>query len=514
MSSDHPGERDLPDNWHQLSDYEKEIFGNALNDNQIAILLEVISGDEIQKLGPELVVAVVREFPPDIIQQLDFEFINGMIAEETADINNELILDLSLSNRDEAIQEPIESLLGDLQSTTGWNGHEQRSLAAINVVLTNLIHTNNFNPGSQISYSRDVNRYSNIHRYNPYNIGFRPLMRVIDGLIELNLIRNFPGFYGGPQGVSRTARMRAMPELIWRISNYSGIQWTNIRATNSESIILKNSNKWFLDYPETNRTISMRAQIAGYNGTLSSAVIGISCDDPEVIPFLNSQTIDFTARQYHRVFNNSSFEQGGRFYGPWWLQLKSRDRRTGKNHKTRRFLTINDERVVSLDFKAIHLYMLYCMEDLNYIEIHDDSDPYLLPEYVLGHRDALKLASTILLGSVNLSTARGAISHHLRQEGLYYEGWDTDGFIDAFRDKHERIIHRVMEEHIALKLQYKDSLICEYVIDDLMSKNIPVLGIHDGYIVQESHEEELRNAMEGGYLSLGLSPSAPIEREE
>ena len=39
---------------------------------------------------------------------------------------------------------------------------------------------------------------------------------------------------------------------------------------------------------------------------------------------LKNESPDLRRKKYVRIFNNSSFEEGGRFYGPWWQQIKSR----------------------------------------------------------------------------------------------------------------------------------------------------------------------------------------------
>ncbi|WP_157237844.1 hypothetical protein [Desulfobacter curvatus] len=58
----------------------------------------------------------------------------------------------------------------------------------------------------------------------------------------------------------------------------------------------------------------------------------------------------------HRVFNNSSFNNGGRFYGASHLDIPSH---------MRGFIRINGEPVVELDYDALHVVMLYHLRGID-----------------------------------------------------------------------------------------------------------------------------------------------------
>jgi hypothetical protein len=74
----------------------------------------------------------------------------------------------------------------------------------------------------------------------------------------------------------------------------------------------------------------------------------------------------------HRVFNNSSFKNGGRFYGASHLDIPSH---------MRGFIRINGEPVVELDYDALHIVMLYHLRGL---DINLAQDPY---EIIVGPED-------------------------------------------------------------------------------------------------------------------------------
>ena len=44
----------------------------------------------------------------------------------------------------------------------------------------------------------------------------------------------------------------------------------------------------------------------------------------EYLNNLKNESPDFARKKYVRIFNNSSFKEGGRFYNPWWQQIKNK----------------------------------------------------------------------------------------------------------------------------------------------------------------------------------------------
>ena len=82
--------------------------------------------------------------------------------------------------------------------------------------------------------------------------------------------------------------------------------------------------------------------------------------------------VNLANRSLYRVFTDTSFTRGGRFYGGWWQNIPSR---------LRPFITINGKETVELDYSSMHPRMLYA-----HIGMECPDEPYdvgLDPE----HRD-------------------------------------------------------------------------------------------------------------------------------
>jgi hypothetical protein len=73
-------------------------------------------------------------------------------------------------------------------------------------------------------------------------------------------------------------------------------------------------------------------------------------------------------QQVHRVFNRSSFDNGGRFYGPWWQQCPK---------KWRREIFINDAPTIEQDYSSLHIALLYARRGINYYKQYN-GDAYQL----------------------------------------------------------------------------------------------------------------------------------------
>lgn len=184
----------------------------------------------------------------------------------------------------------------------------------------------------------------------------------------------------------------------------------------------------------------------------------------------------------HRVFNNDSFEEGGRFYGAYHIGL-------GKT--IRPHIRLNGQPTVELDYKALHIRMLYHIENIDYVD-----DPYnALCEY----DDERNIYKKLLLISINAETENSLV------KAFRDEAWE-DGLkckitnkailsnLNKFKEHHHKIAG-YLGTGIGLTLQNKDSQIAEAVLIRLTHNDIPCLPIHDSFIVPAQYEGLLCQAM-------------------
>jgi len=195
-----------------------------------------------------------------------------------------------------------------------------------------------------------------------------------------------------------------------------------------------------------------------------------------------------------RVFNNNSFDEGGRFYGAGHILLNEADRK---------FLTINDNPTVELDYSAHHIRMLYHIIGMEY-----NDDPYGVLCENIDERKMYKLVQLVAINSPNRKIAVKAIRDVFRKNHIAHDLTDNAiaSLIDRFRNAHQPI-QDFLFSGIGLKLQNRDSRITEAILMRLMKRNIPCLPIHDSYIVDAQYKTALTQAMIEEYeKNMGFEP--------
>ena len=352
-----------------------------------------------------------------------------------------------------------------------------------------LLHCHDVDPTAYIGYSRNANKFSGAQRYNKLRIKYRPLIRIIDGLTALGCVEGVKGFQDRKRGLSRQARMRATTKLIDLLKDSHRVTLPMVsRVENTETIVLRDENKNNIDYKETTSTTRMRAMVERYNKWLSRTYVDVTLKGYNGRRPLN---IDLNRNNVHRVFNNGTFKEGGRFHGGWWQNIP---------RELRKRITIQDKPTVEVDYSAMHIVILYAIEGIDYFD-KNDGDPYLIEGFKNDdkHRALFKLMLLTCLNASSKTSAKQAIRHEMREKPTDYpDGVDLDAAIKAFEVKHAPIAGHFYSG-IGNRLQYYDSVVAEKVIDHFTgegSVGIAPLVVHDSFIVRRGLEDELREVME------------------
>jgi len=346
--------------------------------------------------------------------------------------------------------------------------------------------------------SRDKLFYSTlIKRYNPNGYSFKSVV-VMDALIESKFIEIKIGQYRAK--LKRRTRIRAKPKLINEITKKFKIKPSVIQlARNAECIVLRDGEKNDAEYKETKRIKEMRNNLIEYNNLLRRTHIDIPIFPTAGVKLssgvlfninLESDTDKFTKR----IFSNNSFKDGGRFYGGWWQQVPNRKIGWRSN------IWINNKRTTEIDYSGIHIVFLYAKKKIDYW--HEiGKDPYDLSAY--GYVMDAKLRSllkVVLLTSINcekgkkkdLSIAKKSVQHEINIKNREEFGWvkkqklDIEKLIIDFADYHKPI-RQYFYSGKGIALQRIDALIAEKLINHFTELNIPILCIHDSFIIQSEY---------------------------
>ena len=370
----------------------------------------------------------------------------------------------------------------------------------LSVILANLYETYSIQDYLFTYYSRNNNDYKESKRYNPNKISAKPLRFLADSLEKHGWVNTSQWYYDKKNEENRwCSRMRPSKKLIKTFKEFK-ITPKCIYQKPVDCIRLKDSKERLVEYTDTPITNSMRNKLFAYNNLLLKTRIKIK-RNKNVNRYLELHPANFKNIEYYRIFNDSSFERGGRFYGAWWVTL---------DKDVRRSITLNDEKTEELDYGSIGIHLLYSQENLNYYDLNgNNSDPYILKGIDPEEREVNKKIITFAL---NMSpgdrhrkfvyTVRKKIKKTNDERSVL--GIKKLLNVPTPREVHKRL--RIFEEEnvpikhhlftsVGTKLQFKDSCIAESVIEKMVSMRIPILVIHDSFIVQYKNKKLLRGVM-------------------
>lgn len=183
-------------------------------------------------------------------------------------------------------------------------------------------------------------------------------------------------------------------------------------------------------------------------------------------------------QKYLRRVFKESYVRGGRFYGAVYQHF---------NKRLRKFIRIDGEETVELDYSAMHLRMLYHSLKIDYKE-----DPYATPSGK--GREYFKKIALITINSSNRTECIHAIKKELIGMGRNIDLKGAEKLLDVFMSMHPKISKYFYSGKWA-QLQFADSTIMHNILKSLTELNIVGLPIHDSIIVQKRHRYIVKQLM-------------------
>ena len=194
------------------------------------------------------------------------------------------------------------------------------------------------------------------------------------------------------------------------------------------------------------------------------------------IQYHGNKDIDDTRVELKRVFNNRSFEEGGRLYGGFWISMKSDDLRD---------ITIDDEFLVSLDYGQTAVRLAYSLAKAS---IHFD-DGYLIPDRERA-REVTKRLINVMLNTT--SSERWRVPKSIKN--IYKEGDIRSLLIAEIKEFHKPIAH-LFGQSLGMKFMFLESEILIDVLLELNQYGIIALPIHDAILVKKSNKDVANEVM-------------------
>ena len=334
-----------------------------------------------------------------------------------------------------------------------------------------------------IAYSRRRPFYTGRQRYHGRGFTYARIIKAVNILAKAGYVHNWIAPARSPKkgrkGTQST--IYAMPKLIDACQGYA------VRPVQHECIWQRDEDGNWIHYSDTSNTNEMRDELRTINDVMKKIKIDVSMDGVRrtdnhiIIPHTSSKTkelieiaIPYTEPQLRRVFCRSSFELGGRLYGPWQNMPKY----------ARGLLTINGEPTAEPDFSSLHPNIAYA-----FAGYFLDKDYDIYEQRGSSERKSYKLALIICMNARNPDGAKHAIKKKLKcslkeATSIYNEAIE-----------HNHLIKEFIAADKGVEFQKIDSELALQVIKSCQKNGIPILPVHDSFIVPKRFKEQTEEYM-------------------
>lgn len=340
----------------------------------------------------------------------------------------------------------------------------------IEVLISNLLYERNKRPVQVSLNTRDWKK-------TRYNRAGESTIKIIHKLSENGYIELKKGYKTEKE--SRMSRIWPTDKLL----DYFPKLDHPFKYDPIELVELKDDNRKLLDYKDTARTQKIRNILTRVNRVNKSA--------------------DIYYHGFKRYKLNVSlvaiFRRKFTLYGR--LHTRGYRHYQGLSSEERKEITINKDKVVEIDYSGMLPRLLYANE-----EIQLDKDPYTMSDVWPVERRFLKHMLICMLNAKDERSAESTINYWLSRHNYQRVILNNNGIKGVKPLMREfRRIHKPIEHYLCngtktgLKVMNQDSRIALDIVDHFAKQNIPILAIHDSFIVQEHYEDELRQTMENIY---------------
>ena len=395
----------------------------------------------------------------------------------------------------------VNSIYGEITSV---DGHERLNKRLLKVLLLDLYVAWCADPSLKIMFSRDNNSYKAKSRYNELHIG-KKIVSIVDKLQSNNLICEKRGFNDKISGVGFQSRLWPTAKLIEHFKQARFSQFQISHHAEREVIILRDEDKNDVEYSDEPTFVThTRSLLKDYNRLLARTHIGIADLDKPVIDIGNGTNkvklqISQKDKFVRRIFNNSNWKQGGRFYGGWWQRCPSSYRSN---------IEFDGILGAEVDFSGLHIVILYAQLGINYwSEIGEDPYALNLPEDLFEGLDTRLVAKSLLLTALNAAHTTEAFQAFRQREPSgspmkRLTDVQLNAVLVALKKKHSKISDKIASG-IGIELMFLDSEITRKIIERFTYHyKCPILTIHDSYIVPFGYDRVLVSEMQQAFAEV------------
>jgi len=364
---------------------------------------------------------------------------------------------------------------------------ESKQFLQLNLIVSDLYscHCSDY---EFVRYSRTREDYT-----GSSNLSYRIALNIIDILIENDYVFSIIG----QQLAQRTSRMKATDKLIDLIGDHSLV--LNRKISPDDNFVILRSEKEKLEgrakkvahdlsYNPNDFTIKNNKFLFDYNTLVSNTSFKVGDEFNHII--------SFDRNVMKTVFNDGSFSKGGRFCGTWWLECKS---------KIRKSILIDNEETCEIDYKCSHPTIAYAKKGIDV----SNQDLYAVNtiDNYQEHRKLIKKVLLTCLNAVSKNSAAKAIEtnfleytikkHKKRKENKIlkkHPDYTVYQIINLIKEFHPNI-QEFLYNDSGKNLMFLEREIVFDVLNHFLKKDILVLPVHDSFVIKKKYQKELEEVM-------------------
>ena len=393
----------------------------------------------------------------------------------------------------------VKSACAELTTILGFR--DKRYYPHVMMVLLDLYCSWRTDPSQYVAYARDNKRYGKWSRYVRIKVGIVCLLNVVDRMFSEGYIEHVDAVcyrdpVTGKPYAGYSSRMRATRKLIRLLVRHRVKLVMISRHPNESVIFVRDENK---DDVKLDAMPSMPRDVASsekalicYNDFLQKSYIDIADEfltkaDLEKMKKWQNQkyveySIDLSKKRVYRVFSNKDWKQNGRIFGAWWHSCPK---------QLRKYIILNGEPTLELDFSSIHILLLYAHLGENFLD--EGSDAYTIE----GH-DFRKAMKIVMMSAINakadkkkdgdtraIQAAWKTLVFKCNEERVKHEINKPDDLyplLEIIKERHKPIA-KFLSSGKGIELMKQDSDIAIDLIKQHTKIGVPILTVHDSFIV-------------------------------
>jgi hypothetical protein len=322
-------------------------------------------------------------------------------------------------------------------------------------------------------------------RYQASFMTYDSVTRMLDAATDAGLIIQEIGsgehklicnYNSGMRHIREATRVRATDYLIQSLSPLLSLPVHQLiqRNEDAEVILLRGIKQGkdsgeqveYIDTPETDR---FRAEVRRINQHLRQ----------HPCHYDGNLKVNYMADHIVRIFNNGDWQQGGRLYGYWPMNIRKNERP---------YLSIDGEPVADLDFGSCFVALLHVHDGTEFDPLAPD--PFTINGYE-NLRDGIKQCAYSIIN------ASKRMSHYPEDVDWADRSKPTMRWRDMEEVifTHVPLFERYAYKAIGLRLMRQESDVLIALLLDLIERGIGFVPCHDGLMIPESKKQLTHDLM-------------------